>query len=58
MISQETDDLILVNIDNGSVSTSSSETLDAPQIPPAARDLFAQRCPPHPVPSGHIAAAV
>lgn len=59
MISQETDDLILVNIDNGSVSTSSSETVDLPQIPPAARDCFAQRCPPAAaVPSGHIAAAV
>lgn len=46
MITQETDDLILVNIDNGSVSTSSSETVDLPQIPPAARDRFAQRCPP------------
>lgn len=41
---QETDDLILVNIDNGSVSTSTSETVDLPQIPLGASDCFTQRC--------------
>ncbi|XP_059196232.1 DENN domain-containing protein 3-like isoform X2 [Centropristis striata] len=40
----ETDDLILINIDNGSVSTSCSETLDLPEIPPAAAECFTQRC--------------
>lgn len=40
---QETDDLILIDIDNGSVSTSCSETLDLPQIPPAAAECFTQR---------------
>lgn len=45
MISQETDDLILVNIDDGSVSTSCSEMVHLPQIPPAATDRFTQRCP-------------
>lgn len=45
MIFQETDDLILVNIDDGSISTSNSETVDLPQIPPAATDCFTQRCP-------------
>uniref|UniRef100_H3DM09 DENN domain containing 3 n=1 Tax=Tetraodon nigroviridis TaxID=99883 RepID=H3DM09_TETNG len=43
-VAAETDDLILVNIDDGSVSTSSSETVDLPQIPPAATDCFTQRC--------------
>lgn len=43
-IIQETDDLILINIDNGSVSTSCSDTLDLPEIPPAAADCFTQRC--------------
>ncbi|XP_074509876.1 DENN domain-containing protein 3-like isoform X2 [Sebastes fasciatus] len=43
-VANETDDLILINIDNGSVSTSCSETLDLPEIPPAAADCFTQRC--------------
>lgn len=45
MTFQETDDLILVNIDDGSVSTSSSETVELPEVPPAAADCFTQRCP-------------
>ncbi|XP_036929418.1 DENN domain-containing protein 3-like [Acanthopagrus latus] len=43
-VAAETDDLILIDIDNGSVSTSCSETLDLPQIPPAAAECFNQRC--------------
>ncbi|XP_034466074.1 DENN domain-containing protein 3-like [Hippoglossus hippoglossus] len=43
-VATETDDLILINIDGGSVSTSCSDTLDLPQIPPAAADYFTQRC--------------
>ncbi|XP_053287632.1 DENN domain-containing protein 3 [Pleuronectes platessa] len=43
-VASETDDLILINIDGGSVSTSCSDTLDLPQIPPAAADYFTQRC--------------
>ncbi|XP_031154979.1 DENN domain-containing protein 3-like isoform X2 [Sander lucioperca] len=43
-VAAETDDLILINIDNGSVSTSYSETLDLPEFPPAAADCFTQRC--------------
>lgn len=42
-IFQETNDLILVNIDNGRVCTSSSETVDLPEVPPAAADRFTQR---------------
>ncbi|XP_071324269.1 DENN domain-containing protein 3-like isoform X1 [Trachinotus anak] len=42
-VAAETDDLILINIDNGSVSTSCSDTLDLPHIPPAAADCFTQR---------------
>uniref|UniRef100_A0A7N8XHV0 DENN domain-containing protein 3-like n=1 Tax=Mastacembelus armatus TaxID=205130 RepID=A0A7N8XHV0_9TELE len=38
-VATETDDLILINIDNGSVSTSHSNTVDIPDIPPAAADL-------------------
>lgn len=45
MIFQETDDLILVNIDDGSVSTSSAETVELPEVPTAAADCFTQRCP-------------
>lgn len=45
MTFQETDDLILVNIDDGSVSTSSSETVELPEVPQAAADCFTQRCP-------------
>ncbi|XP_027142101.1 DENN domain-containing protein 3 isoform X2 [Larimichthys crocea] len=43
-VAAETDDLILINIDNGSVSTSCSEIVDLPEIPPAAADCFTQRC--------------
>ncbi|XP_028281858.1 DENN domain-containing protein 3-like [Parambassis ranga] len=43
-VAAETDDLILINIDNGSISTSSSDTVDLPDIPAAAADCFAQRC--------------
>ncbi|KAL3060292.1 hypothetical protein OYC64_014785 [Pagothenia borchgrevinki] len=43
-VAAETDHLILINIDNGSVSSSCSETLDLPEIPPAAADCFTQRC--------------
>ncbi|XP_075905416.1 DENN domain-containing protein 3-like [Nelusetta ayraudi] len=43
-VATETDDLVLVNIDNGSVSTSCSDTLHLPEIPPAAADCFTQRC--------------
>ncbi|XP_026226830.1 DENN domain-containing protein 3-like isoform X2 [Anabas testudineus] len=43
-IASETDGLIIVNIDKGSVSTSCSKTFDLPDIPPAAADCFAQRC--------------
>ncbi|TKS82005.1 DENN domain-containing protein 3 [Collichthys lucidus] len=42
-VAAETDDLILINIDNGSVSTSCSEIVDLPEIPPAAADCFTQR---------------
>ncbi|XP_061572742.1 DENN domain-containing protein 3-like isoform X2 [Cololabis saira] len=43
-VAAETDDLILVNIDDGSVSTSSSDTVDLPDIPSSAADCFTQRC--------------
>ncbi|XP_047454775.1 DENN domain-containing protein 3-like isoform X2 [Mugil cephalus] len=43
-VAVETDDLIMINIDNGSVSTSSSDTVDLPDIPPAAAECFTQRC--------------
>nr|XP_020468528.1 DENN domain-containing protein 3-like [Monopterus albus] len=43
-IAAETNDLILINIDNGSVSTSSSDTVDLPGIPPSAAHCFLQRC--------------
>ncbi|KAF7657656.1 hypothetical protein LDENG_00023980 [Lucifuga dentata] len=43
-VGAETDDLILINIDNGSVSSSHSETIDIPEIPLAAADCFTQRC--------------
>uniref|UniRef100_A0A3B4TWN3 DENN domain containing 3 n=1 Tax=Seriola dumerili TaxID=41447 RepID=A0A3B4TWN3_SERDU len=42
-VAAETDDLILINIDSGSVSTSCSDTVDLPNIPPAAADCFTQR---------------
>lgn len=40
---QETDDLILINIDNGSLSTSTFDTVDLPDIPPVAAHCFTQR---------------
>ncbi|KAK2844521.1 hypothetical protein Q5P01_011180 [Channa striata] len=40
----ETDDLILINMDKGSVSTSNCDTVDLPGIPAAAADCFIQRC--------------
>ncbi|XP_076009823.1 DENN domain-containing protein 3-like isoform X3 [Genypterus blacodes] len=43
-VATETDDLILINIDNGSVSSSCSETVDLPEIPLAAAGCFTQRC--------------
>ncbi|KAM7383540.1 hypothetical protein PAMP_003184 [Pampus punctatissimus] len=43
-VATETNDLILINIDNGSISTSCSETLDLPEIPAPAADCFTQRC--------------
>nr|XP_061789339.1 DENN domain-containing protein 3-like [Nerophis lumbriciformis] len=43
-VAAETDDLILINIDNGSVSTSCSETVDLPEIPLLAANCFTQRC--------------
>ncbi|KAM9353017.1 DENN domain-containing protein 3-like [Symphorus nematophorus] len=43
-VAAETDDLILINIDNGSVSTSCSDTVDLPEIPTTAADCFTQRC--------------
>ncbi|XP_029359761.1 DENN domain-containing protein 3-like isoform X2 [Echeneis naucrates] len=42
-VAAETNDLILINIDNGSVSTSCSDTIDLPHVPPAAADCFTQR---------------
>ncbi|XP_039973997.1 DENN domain-containing protein 3-like isoform X2 [Xiphias gladius] len=43
-VAAEIDDLILINIDNGSVSSSCSDTVDVPHIPPAAADCFTERC--------------
>ncbi|XP_070691895.1 DENN domain-containing protein 3-like [Pempheris klunzingeri] len=43
-VAAETDDLILTNIDNGSICTSCSETVGLPEIPLAAADRFTQRC--------------
>ncbi|MEQ2274357.1 hypothetical protein XENORESO_019199, partial [Xenotaenia resolanae] len=42
-VATETDDLILVNIDDGSISTSLSDAIDIPEIPVAAADYFIQR---------------
>ncbi|XP_061771718.1 LOW QUALITY PROTEIN: DENN domain-containing protein 3-like [Nerophis ophidion] len=42
-VAAETNDLILVNIDNGSVSTSCSDTVDLPEIPSLTADCFTQR---------------
>uniref|UniRef100_A0A3P9Q2C8 DENN domain containing 3 n=1 Tax=Poecilia reticulata TaxID=8081 RepID=A0A3P9Q2C8_POERE len=43
-VAAETDDLILVNIDDGTVSTSLSDAIDIPEIPLAAANCFIQRC--------------
>nr|XP_046255892.1 DENN domain-containing protein 3-like isoform X2 [Scatophagus argus] len=43
-VAAETDDLNLINIDDGSVSISCCETVDLPEIPPAAADCFTRRC--------------
>uniref|UniRef100_A0AAX7SW77 UDENN domain-containing protein n=1 Tax=Astatotilapia calliptera TaxID=8154 RepID=A0AAX7SW77_ASTCA len=43
-VSAETDDLILINIDNGSLSTSTFDTVNLPDIPPVAAHCFTQRC--------------
>ncbi|XP_041648482.1 DENN domain-containing protein 3-like isoform X2 [Cheilinus undulatus] len=43
-VADETNDLILVNIDNGTVTTSYSETLNLPEIPKAAAECFIERC--------------
>uniref|UniRef100_A0A3Q0SBF3 DENN domain containing 3 n=1 Tax=Amphilophus citrinellus TaxID=61819 RepID=A0A3Q0SBF3_AMPCI len=43
-VSAETDDLILINIDDGSVSTSTSDSVDLPDIPPVAAHGFTLRC--------------
>uniref|UniRef100_A0A3B5N053 UDENN domain-containing protein n=1 Tax=Xiphophorus couchianus TaxID=32473 RepID=A0A3B5N053_9TELE len=42
-VAAETDDLISVNIDDGTVSTSLSDAIDIPEIPLAAADYFIQR---------------
>lgn len=42
LISQEADGLILINIDNGSI-TSSSDNMDVPDIPLLAAQTFIQR---------------
>ncbi|XP_024122822.1 DENN domain-containing protein 3 [Oryzias melastigma] len=43
-VAAETSDLILVNLDDGSVRSSSSDTVDLPDIPPVAADCFTQGC--------------
>ncbi|XP_042565122.1 DENN domain-containing protein 3 isoform X2 [Clupea harengus] len=42
-VSAETDDLILINIDDGTVSSSSSELSDLPAVPSAAAECFRTR---------------
>ncbi|XP_063055848.1 DENN domain-containing protein 3 [Engraulis encrasicolus] len=42
-VSVETDDLILINIDDGTVSSSSSELTDLPSVPSAAAECFKTR---------------
>ncbi|XP_046886821.1 DENN domain-containing protein 3-like isoform X2 [Hypomesus transpacificus] len=42
-VASETDDLILINIDNGTVSSSCSEIVDVPAVPLAAKQCFIQR---------------
>ncbi|XP_074540387.1 DENN domain-containing protein 3-like [Halichoeres trimaculatus] len=43
-VAAETDDLVLINIDSGHVSTSHSKSLGLPEIPQAAADCFIERC--------------
>ncbi|CAL8291135.1 unnamed protein product [Merluccius merluccius] len=43
-VAAETEDLILINIDAGSVSTSQCEDVGLPEIPVAAAECFTQRC--------------
>ncbi|KAM6968155.1 DENN domain-containing protein 3-like [Aplochiton taeniatus] len=43
-VAAETADLILINIDDGRVSSSSSEKVNLPEVPLAAADCFTQRC--------------
>uniref|UniRef100_A0A3P9KUT9 UDENN domain-containing protein n=1 Tax=Oryzias latipes TaxID=8090 RepID=A0A3P9KUT9_ORYLA len=43
-VAAETSDLVLVNLDDGSICTSSSDSVDLPDIPPAAADCFIQGC--------------
>lgn len=40
---QETEELILVNIDDGIIQSSCSETIDLPAIPLAAAESFISR---------------
>ncbi|XP_033855565.3 DENN domain-containing protein 3-like isoform X4 [Acipenser ruthenus] len=42
-VAAETDDLILINIDNGSISSSSSRELDIPDVPLGAAECFMSR---------------
>ncbi|KAM6972971.1 DENN domain-containing protein 3 [Aplochiton taeniatus] len=42
-VAVETDDLIMVNIDDGSVTTSWSEHFDLPELPLSAQDFFTSR---------------
>ncbi|KAM9310249.1 DENN domain-containing protein 3-like isoform 1-T2 [Pholidichthys leucotaenia] len=43
-VASEIDGLILINIDNGSISTSCSDFVDLPDIPSVAADCFKHRC--------------
>ncbi|XP_056457584.1 DENN domain-containing protein 3-like isoform X1 [Gadus chalcogrammus] len=43
-VAAETDDLILIHIDAGTVSRSQCDTVGLPEIPIAAADCFTQRC--------------
>uniref|UniRef100_A0A673X5C4 DENN domain-containing protein 3 n=1 Tax=Salmo trutta TaxID=8032 RepID=A0A673X5C4_SALTR len=42
-VAAETDDLILINIDDGTVSSSCSETVDLPDVPFASAECFTKR---------------
>ena len=43
LLPQEADGLVLVNIDTGSVTSSSDEDVDIPDIPLLAAQTFVQR---------------